>query len=270
MFQDHGAVGRIPILIPITWEAGFPIFGENGAIPELFTISSTRPGYSYASLVGSDDFKSMPGQDGEYCLAPRWQFNHEPHKELYRIDGINGYYQIKTDKICHNLTQAPNTITQRMHFPSCEACVKLDISNLNEGDYAGICALQGCYGMVAATVRNGKRYLVMKSREAIDDSLAAMETDSKEDREWEAIEIGAVEVELKVKAEFKNMKDEVSFYYCDGVIVKKIGISHKMYFKMDHFCGCRFGLFLYSTAQKGGEASFSEFIYNFCLDGGQR
>ena len=32
-------------------------------------------------------------------------------------------------------------------------------------------------------------------------------------------------------------------------------------FKLDHFTGARFGLFVYSTKEAGGCASFSNFIY---------
>ena len=43
------------------------------------------------------------------------------------------------------LTQAVNTLTQRMSYPSCAAEVTVDASALKEGDVAGLCALQGCY-----------------------------------------------------------------------------------------------------------------------------
>ena len=33
LFQDHGAVGRLPILLPIHWENEFPVFGEDGKVP---------------------------------------------------------------------------------------------------------------------------------------------------------------------------------------------------------------------------------------------
>ena len=56
LFQDFGAVGRIPILLPVTWKDHFPLFGQNGHVPEEIEVHSTRPGYIYQPLVGSDDF----------------------------------------------------------------------------------------------------------------------------------------------------------------------------------------------------------------------
>jgi hypothetical protein len=58
------------------------------------------------------------------------------------------------------------------------------------------------------------------------------------------------------------MKDEAEFYYFIGDEWKKIGTTHKLYFKLDHFSGCRFGLFVYSTIRAGGYAEFSDFIYH--------
>ena len=36
---------------------------------------------------------------------------------------------------------------------------------------------------------------------------------------------------------------------------------HKLYFRLDHFMGCRVGLFLYSTQKPGGSADFM----NYCI-----
>ena len=34
-----------------------------------------------------------------------------------------------------------------------------------------------------------------------------------------------------------------------------------MAFALDHFTGCRFGLFLYAAEETGGSAAFREFTY---------
>ncbi|MFQ9436679.1 MAG: hypothetical protein ACLR1R_10180 [Ruminococcus callidus] len=33
LFQDHGSVGRIPVLVPVTWENNWPMMGVNGEVP---------------------------------------------------------------------------------------------------------------------------------------------------------------------------------------------------------------------------------------------
>ena len=41
----------------------------------------------------------------------------------------------------------------------------------------------------------------------------------------------------------------------------RIGTEHKLRFRLDHFTGCRFGLFVMSELAPGGTAAFSDFIY---------
>jgi len=55
LFQDHDAVGRIPVLVPVRWEDGWPVYGdEEGKVPLQFE----KPGTSdyVTNLVRSDDF----------------------------------------------------------------------------------------------------------------------------------------------------------------------------------------------------------------------
>lgn len=74
----------------------------------------------------------------------------------------------------------------------------------------------------------------------------------------ERIEIDSDCVTLKVHADFADMRDAADCFYLDGGVWKSIGISQKMYFKLDQFTGCRFGLFLFSTKQTGGYADFMD------------
>ena len=113
---------------------------------------------------------------------------------------------------------------------------------------------------LAGVLRYGRYYVVMKSRVAEDNSLQAMPDDVQE-TEWESVEMAQNTVRLKVETDFANMKDEAKFFYDDGNGWKPIGISQKLYFKLDHFTGCRFGLFIYATEETGGRAGFRDFQY---------
>ena len=269
VFQDRGAVGRIPVLIPLTWKDDYPVLGENGRIPEEFGVSSTKPVHHYVPLVQSDDFKKAPDMPadeharlyGSFGFKSAWQFNHEPDMSLVNWDKDKGMVWVTTDKLCKNVTQARNVLTQRMLYPGCVGEVTVDVSSLKEGDYAGICALQGCYGMVGVTRREGRMYVVMLSKEADNGSLQGMPKDAEFGKEWEAVPVEGEQIRLRVVVDFTNMKDTAKFYYLNGRRWEKIGISHKLYFKMDHFTGCRFGLFVYATEQIGGKAGFANFVY---------
>ena len=58
LFQDSGAVGRIPVLVPVTWKDDYPMFGIDGRVPPSVPVEPTRPGHTYEPLVGSDDFRT--------------------------------------------------------------------------------------------------------------------------------------------------------------------------------------------------------------------
>ncbi len=259
LFQDRGAVGRIPVLLPVAWEKDYPVFGANGKVPETFEVTNTRPGYHYKALVESDDFKTGGKSFG---FKECWQFNHEPDMRLVCRDVESGTVTIATDKLCKNVTQAKNTMTQRMLFPRCAGEVAVDGTALKDGDYAGLCALQGCYGMVAVTKKDGRFYVVMKNRPADNNSLQGMPADLEEGILQEMIEVENAVVRFRVEADFAKMKDEAEFFCDAGEGFRKIGVVQKLYFKMDHFTGCRFGLFIYSTKETGGSAVFSDFVYD--------
>lgn len=266
LFQDYGAAGRIPILIPVRWENDFPVFGDHGKIPKNIETKSTRPGYVYRPLVGSDDFICRPDQNGEFHLNPRWQFNHEPDPDFYKVDGILGSYTLTASRRCADLLQAKNTITQRMRYPACAAEVTVNAADLSEGDYAGICALQGNYGMIAVTRKQGELWLVREKEKKAENPVSAAaeaEAASGSSGGQDAVLLGKTSVRLRVEAEFEQMKDEARFFYYDETrdIFVQMGKTHRLYFHLDHFTGCRFGLFLYATEQTGGRASFRDFVY---------
>ena len=37
--SDYGAVGRIPYLVPVKWEDGWPVLGVDGKVPETLESS---------------------------------------------------------------------------------------------------------------------------------------------------------------------------------------------------------------------------------------
>lgn len=91
LFQDHGAAGRIPVLLPAEFKNGFPVFGENGKIPDGFAVSESSKKSVCEALTDSDDFKRRgPVSDiangrktvsetyDSYGFKSCWQINHEP------------------------------------------------------------------------------------------------------------------------------------------------------------------------------------------------
>jgi len=260
LFQDHGAVGRIPVLVSVHFENDFPVFDKKAT--EYIEITSTRPWYEYKQLVGDDDFIYEPDPNGKVHLKDIWQWNHIPSNDLWSVTEKPGVYRIHSGKICSNINYSVNTLTQRVMGPTCEAIVTLDGSELKDGDHAGLCFLISSYGLIALTREEGKYYLVMLARDTDDKSIFGSLIDNKPGVEYERILVNRDKVALKANGYFVDNKDECEFYYKDEEEWKKLGITHNMVWKMDQFVGCRFGLFLFSTKEIGGTAEFSKFRYN--------
>ena len=59
LFRDYGSVGRIPYLVPVTWEDGWPVLGVDGVVPDTLNLPASKgliPG-----IVASDDFSREAG-----------------------------------------------------------------------------------------------------------------------------------------------------------------------------------------------------------------
>jgi beta-xylosidase len=213
----------------------------------------------YAPFVSSDEFNYFPDTNGKIHLNNVWQWNHIPSDNLWSVDGGKGVLQISSGRLSENVTRTLNVLTQRTVGPACSASVEVDGSLLNDGDYAGICALQGRYGMVAIAKEHGKYYLVMQGNPGKADYSMGKTCDKKPGEEYERIPLLGTQATLKIHMDFDQMTDEATFYYLDNTGWQQIGICQKLYFGLDHFVGCRFGLFIYATEKTGGKANFSHF-----------
>lgn len=240
LFQDHGAVGRIPALVPVRWEGERPVLGP---VPHEIATEDLRPGSVCAPLTDSDDFSAE-------TLKGCWQWNHEPAPELVSL--APGRLSLRTGCIVPGLEQAANTLTQRTWGPACSAEVTVDASGLLGGDYAGLCALQGEYAQLAVCRQEGQLFLCLLTRR------------DGETREMAWTPLEGKTVRLRADFDFRDQRDTVSFRWraADGSGEwHGLGQPHLLHYRLDHFMGVRAGLFCYATKKAGGEAVFSDFTF---------
>ena len=275
LFQDRGAVGRIPVLVPVTWERDkngneTPVFGVDGKVPEETAVTDMKPGHIYRPLVGNDDFKYAPDlmfkenrtEYGCFGFKSIWQFNHEPDLSLIKCDADNGWLWLKTDRTVRNIFHARNILTQRMAFPGCAAEVTIDGIGLNDGDYAGLAAFQGDYVLVGIRREKDKLYAVMSSYTNPSDDIWELGKEPADEKE--RIELKSGTLRVRLEASFDGATDDRDVCLCSIYLngeKRDIGTAHKLRFRLDHFTGCRFGLFVYSEKTAGGMAGFSDFRY---------
>ncbi len=246
LFQDMGAVGRIPYVLPMHFENDYPVIEKDTEQLLNPSVPASGKAHKVKTLLSSSDNFKHSKKGPSFGLSAFWQFNHEPDTSAFILNNKKGTYTIISHTIAGDLVYAKNTITQRLYYPGTHVEVTLDASHINEGDYAGLCVLQSLYAYVAVTREKNEFYMVMHENELVDGKNNEYIL-----REKERIKLDSPKVTLHFDADFTDMKDTVSF---------NIGPEHKMYFRLDHFTGNRAGLFLYSTKYFGGSATFSDFI----------
>jgi beta-xylosidase len=243
LFRDYGAVGRVPYLVPLKWEDGWPVLGIDHKAPDTVALPaniSLIPG-----IISSDDFNR---RDREPDLPLVWQWNHNPNNQLWSVKQRKGYLRLTTGRVDTTLVAARNTLTQRTFGPECSAITAIDVSGLKDGDHAGLALLQQKFGWVGVKMENGKRYIVMVNAQAV------LPTESA------SILLAQKLVYLKASCDFKNRTDKAYFYYSlDGNNWEKIGATLQMAYTLPHFMGYRFGLFNYASKTTGGYADFDFF-----------
>ena len=241
LFRDNGAVGRIPYLVPVKWEDGWPVLGENGQVPmelDLPTNKSLIP-----HIVNSDDFSRT---ENEEKLPLVWQWNHNPQNDLWSLDERKGYLRLTTGRVDTSFVTTRNTLTQRTIGPESTGETAIDLSGLKEGDVAGFGVLQDKYGYVAVELKNGQKSIKMVK--------------GREKNVLEEISFEGDRIYFKITCDFKDRNDLARFYYSEnGNDWKEIGEKLKMEYTLGQFMGYRYALFNYATKKPGGYADFDYF-----------
>ena len=148
MQEDLGALGRMPNLQPVKWEDDWPVVGKKGKPYASFNEKITRPANN-----GDNTVRRLPTNDvfREYPLGMQWEWSHNPDNEAWSLFERPSWLRLKTSGIAAELPQARNTLTQRIFAIKNKVStgtIRLDVSNLTEGDRAGICIFQDPYGMI--------------------------------------------------------------------------------------------------------------------------
>jgi len=244
LFRDYGAVGRVPYLVPVRWENGWPVLGVDGKVPDALEGLPASKGL-IPCIVASDEFNR---RKGEPALPLVWQWNHNPDNNLWSVIQRKGYLRLTTGRIDNNFLMTRNTLTQRTIGPVCSGSTSIDISNMKEGDFAGLALLQKKYGLVGIRYDKGGKSIVMVSAE------------SGEPVDVQSVPLNQKIVYLKAECDFRERTDKAYFFYSlNGKLWKRIGALLQMQYTIPQFMGYRFGLFNYATEKPGGFVDFNYF-----------
>ena len=246
MQQDLGALGRFPNLQPVTWVDGWPIVGNNGVPYQTYTKPAGTTEYP-RQMAATDVFRNFP-------LDMQWEWNHLPQANGYSLFERAGWLRLKATSTTNLLSQAQNTLTQRIYMRSDKPAIgtiRLDVTKLADGDRAGICIFQDPYAQIGVEKKNGE-FKIYWRQDALDGAAASTK---------EQYASATVTDIVYLRASFNYNTSKTKFYYSlDNKTWTAFGGETSMGFNLSVFVGARFGLFCYATsALGGGSADFDWF-----------
>jgi beta-xylosidase len=220
-------------------------------VPETLNLPAGKgliPG-----IVAPDEFTRKKGQP---ALPLVWQWNHNPDNNLWSLKERKGFLRLKTGRLDTSFLFARNSLTQRTIGPLCTGSTSLDVSNMKDGDFAGLGLLQKNYGLAGVRINGNSRTIVM------------INASTGKGEEVAAIPLTQNIVFFKAECNFTNKKDTANFFYSlDGNNWTALGTPLKMAYTIPQFIGYRFALFNYATKNTGGFADFDYFHINANISG---
>lgn len=166
-FTHHGNgawEGRPASLLPVQWMDGWPIIGQPGADTIGRMVWSGTVPISHkrkAATNNTDEFSTKKINDW-------WEWNYQPRAGKWSLSERTGFLRLyaftplrKEDKKSVVL-RAGNTITQRsMRTSSNTVTVKIDISKMADGQYAGLTHFSTTsYSLFGIKQENSRRTLM--------------------------------------------------------------------------------------------------------------
>jgi xylan 1,4-beta-xylosidase len=241
IMQDHGSIGRMVALVPITWDNGFPLIGLPGNLrkaPNTWIKPDT--GHTQAPkplFVRSDSFDSPK-------LSPVWQWNHVPDDSKWSLTekpGVLRLHSLPAD----SFWMARNSLAQRPMGPESITTVELDVSGLQLGDTAGLALLNAPYAWIG----------VAKSAEGV-----TVQMFDQTNGKLTNGPSGAARVWLRVACNF-DTEEAVFSWSADGKRYSPLGEAFIMAFQLITFQGVRPALFNYNVSgNPGGYADFDNYV----------
>jgi beta-xylosidase len=233
LFVDSGPFGRFPSLQPVTWIDDWPMVGVEGKAVSSYRKPNVGKTYPIKVLPTSDEFRSN-------TLGMQWAWNHNPDSSKWSLNKKKGYLRLETGRVVSNLKEAPNTLTQRPFAKynqaiSTIATTKIDVSNMKNGDVAGLAVFQDPYAFIAVVQNNGSKYITMVNNGKTIDSVIISKS---------VIYFRVIASNYTKKASFEYSFDNKKFM--------AIGNELEMQFNLKIFTGNKFCLFNYATRETGG------------------
>ncbi|MGW6443001.1 glycoside hydrolase family 43 protein [Lentzea sp. NPDC055074] len=128
-------LGRETFLVPVTWEAGGPVFSPGtGRVESRYDVPDL-PAHPWPEVAGTDDF------DGP-VLDPAWSFLRTPDEVFWSLAERPGHLRLRArpEKITDRVS--PSLVVRRQQHQDFHASCELEFEPSDAGDAAGLVLLQ--------------------------------------------------------------------------------------------------------------------------------
>ncbi|GAY31274.1 non-reducing end alpha-L-arabinofuranosidase BoGH43B [Bacteroidaceae bacterium] len=240
IMQDRGAIGRVPHLLPVKWVGGWPIPGVGGKDATVYRKPDVGRTYPTKAPATTDEFSKTR-------LGLQWQWNHNPDNAQWSLSERKGYMRLKALP-AKDLTNARNTLTQRVQGPLSTGTVEMDVTGLKDGNVAGFGVFQNPYAYVAVRQEKGIRQLAVCHNGKTETVIGRL----NQDKVW----IRARVTDKDFTARLYYSLDGTDFHPAGEVL--RMGLGYP-------WTANRFALFNFSETEEGagGVADFNWFrFYN--------
>lgn len=174
-FTHHGSgdwSGRIASLLPVEWVDGWPLIGDRskGEIGSMvWQLEMPKVEKRKLSIGRGGEFKKR-------TLEPWWQWNYQPRQTMFSLKERKGWLRLRAFKPLekNTLLKAGNTLTQRtFRSRTNEVVIKMDISQMVDGQRAGLVHYAYHSGAVGVVCEGGNRYFEFRENDQCQRLLSA-------------------------------------------------------------------------------------------------
>ena len=161
-FQDADAYGRVVHLQPVAWRDDWPVIGDDAdrdgkGEPRLTWRKPSLPKGRATAPPSTDTFA-----DGRLGLQWQWQANPRPDWASFPAVGGLRLASVPNEP---NLWSSPNLLLQKFPAPAFTVTADVDVTELRDGERAGLVVFGTDYAWVGVERRGGMSRLVMSVRQ---------------------------------------------------------------------------------------------------------
>lgn len=169
--------GRPQFLIPVRWENGWPILGEdpdnNGIGNIVWEWKKPVSGYPIIAPQSDDDFASS-------LLSPQWAWYYSPDDTRWTLKERPGYLRMKAVRPLEkdNFLKTPNILSQRKIGKGCDTVtVKMELKGMIVAQEAGISHFATYYFNFGVVKRDCNIYELVENFNGRRNSLGSIYSD---------------------------------------------------------------------------------------------